>query len=246
MIAESLISEDVWSDAPEDPEEAFLFIAIAANRRLQSMRDDEGARGPFDYNAWRRQYIWELSAVADSLGIDGLPSPATATANSGTMADFDAYLARAITKIRVLHRADLRADSVALALQTKEDIRSHLEELRGKINNSNLSEKLRSALHKKVDAVEAEIDRSRSSLKPFWILAGAVAAAAPVTVGTLADLPDAVQTVNKVVEAVHSEKAAEDESERRKTSLSQIEQETRLQITDQSEKPEGKRGSQKR
>src|SRR5436305_2099772 len=119
MITESLISEEVWAEAPEDPEEAFLFIALAAYRRLRTLATDTEERGQFDYTSWRRQYIWELSSVADNLGIGGLPDPEIAVQNNDTMADFDARLARIVTGLRVIRRAALRTDSVALSYQTK-------------------------------------------------------------------------------------------------------------------------------
>lgn len=183
---------------------------------------------------WRQQYIQELSSIAEALGITGLPDPNSAVSTSGNMAIFDAALARVLTVIKVKNRDRLRADSVALSYQTKEDIRSHLKELRSIIDASNLSDKARNALYKKVDAVETELDRDRSSMRPFWLLAGAIVLATPDAVGTLADLPNAVDTVEKMVEAAHSEKVAETEAEVRRTSL-QIGQESPLQITDQSE-----------
>ncbi|WP_205480341.1 hypothetical protein [Sphingomonas arenae] len=221
----------VWAEAPEDPEEAFLHIALSAYERLKTLERDEAARGEHHFSAWRRQYIHELCTIADQFGIAGLPSVSQAeSANEG---NFDTLLARVITRIRAAKRLDLRADTVVLSMHTKADIRQHLEELRSKINSSNLSDDVRSALHKKVDAVEAELEHQRTSLRPLWVLSGALTAACAAVSGT-ADLPAAIKNFNEVLSIVHHEKATEELASRRLREGPLISNEPRLQITDQS------------
>lgn len=178
-----------------------------------------------------RQYIWEITSVAEELGISGLPAASQSAANGNSMAEFDSLLARILTKIRTARRADLKRDSVALSYQTKSDLRNHLEELRAKINASNLSDALKAALHKKVDAVEAELEKSRTSLRPMWLLAGALTVA-----GAIADVGGAVDTVEKIVSAVHQEKAAEAQQEQR-FQPPLLDHNPTLQITHQGEDP---------
>lgn len=242
MIAETLISDELWADAPEDPERAFLFISQGAYRRFKFIESHADEQGPYTAVDWRRQYVYEVATVAEQLGIPGLMDADTAVQNSNTISQFDAQLARVVTRLKAANRSDFRTDSVTLSFQTKQDIRSHLEELREKINQSNLSDTLRASLHKKVDAVEAELDKSRSSLTPFWALTGALAMAGCTAVGTLADLPDALKVADQIVGMVHSDRADE---ERAKDRLSQprIENKQALQLTHQ---PETDAGSQKR
>lgn len=235
MITASLISDSAWSEAPADSREAFLFLATTARGRLtELLQGDDAERGPYPAREWERQYVWELTSIANGLGIAGLPAPEHAQQSASTLAEFDAQLARIITSIKVDLRANLRTESVELAYATKADIRSELEKLRAMINTSNVAESLKAALHKKVDAVEAELDYKRSSLRPFWLLAGALAAAAPAAVGTLADLPGATQTVQNLLERVHQEKADEDQAELRKTQPPRITHEPVRQLEDKS------------
>ncbi|QDC36465.1 hypothetical protein [Sphingobium fuliginis] len=210
MITETLIADEIWAEAPADPNEAFLFIVLAARARLDSVEHDDQARSKYDLLQWRRQYIYELCAVAAELGIGGLPSAKDSVNTPEAMAKFDADMALVLTKIKASQRALLRSDSVKLPLVTKQGIRDDLEALRARVNSSNLSEEKKAALHKKIDAVEAELDNSRSSLRPLWLLAGAVAAAVPGAVGTLADLSPAIDTVNKIVARAHEAKAHEE------------------------------------
>lgn len=234
MISDTLISDEVWAEAPEDPQEAFLYIALSANRKLQELGLNEQLRGQHDYSSWRKQYIYEISSVAEQLGIQEIPSAAPSVQGSASMADFDAKLARVITKIKASNRHNLRADSVTLSYQTKQDIRSHLEELRAKINASNLSDTVRDALHKKVDAVEVELNKTRSGLRSFWVLAGAISAAGCMGIGALADADGALETINKVVELAHQDRAAEVQNDHRLTQPT-LRHENKLQITDQSQ-----------
>ncbi len=233
MITETLIREEVWRELPEDNQEAFLFIALAAHKRLTQLGDEPTERGTHDYNAWRRQYIAEVRAVAEELGINGLPALDVALSTDGSMEKFDTQLALVLTRIRAAKRSQFRADSVTLSYQTKDDIRQHLEELRAKINASNLSENIRASLHKKVDDVESELDLKRSSLRPLWILAGAISAVVVPVVGTLADLPGAVETAQKITGLAHNDKAKEEE-ETHRLSRPLLEDHAPLQITDQS------------
>jgi hypothetical protein len=230
MITETLIDDEVWANAPEDPQQAFLYIANAARARLDRIREGtEPEHDKFDSFDWRRQYAWELAAVASELGIGGIMPPETAQSSDDTMNSFDAQLAKALTVIKVRQRAELKSDSVQLPYSTKVDIRNQLESLRDQINRSNLSEAKKAALHRRVEAVEAELDKTRAGLGPLWALAGAVSCAA---INVAADLPDAISTVEAVVSMVHTEKATEDQENIRLLSPPP------LQITDQSVPPD--------
>lgn len=235
MITDSVISDDAWSDVPEDPQEAFLYLAAIAKKRIEHLRaGDDLVRAPHSLADWNRQYIYEMSAIGDQLGIDGLLDAPTAISSSATMADFDARLARAVTMIRVSIRSTLRRESVELSFSTKIDIRNKLDELRAMVNNSNLSSSNKESLHNKIDKVEAELEQKRSGLKPFWILAGAVGTALAPTAGFLADMPQALETINNVITAVHSQKADEDARERQRTEPPLLEYQDVRQITDQT------------
>lgn len=231
MITDTLIGDEVWAEAPEDPEEAFLFIALEANKKLKKLAIGDIDLGQHDYGDWRHQYIWEICALAGELGVSGLPQAHAAVQSNTSMASFDAALARIITTIKARRRSDFKADAVSLSYRTKDDIRRHLDKLRDCINKSNLSEVAKAGLHKKVDAVEEEVDKKRSSMRAFWILAGALAAATPTAVGALADLPEAMQTAKSMLDVLHSEKADEERRELERSGL--LDHAPALQLTHQ-------------
>ena len=203
MITATLIEDEIWAEAPSDPQEAFLFILDAARNKLLAINSGEIDPAPYSLFQWRSQYVNELHTVAEELGVKGLMPASSAAKSKDTMDLFDAQLARVVTKLKAANRELLRRESVALPLKTKEDLRSKLEELRAFVIQSNISDAAKQRLHDKIDLVEKELDKKRSDLKTFWVLAGAVGAVFGTSVSTLASLPQAVDTVNEVVEAVH-------------------------------------------
>ncbi|NYT39443.1 hypothetical protein HZY97_01625 [Sphingomonas sp. R-74633] len=234
MITASLIPEESWNDIPEDNREAFLFLAqIARTRLTEVLQGDDAARGPYTTKSWQRQYVWELTAIADELGIPGLPTAATAQQTTETLAEFDAQLARILTSIKIALRGSLRTESVTLSYTTKETIRSQIEELRSSVNRSNLSDSAKVSLHKKLDAVEAQLDQKRAGLRPFWILAGAIGTLPQIT-SFLADAPGAKKTIDSMMETVQIERKIEAEQEFRLCNPPALTHEPIKQITDQS------------
>ncbi|WP_416462757.1 hypothetical protein [Sphingomonas sp. VDB2] len=223
MITETLIDDDVWADAPENNQEAFLFVATRGRQKLDSIIaakaiGDALIGQPYGEDEWRDQYIHEISTLADSLGISGLHGLSQSIGSAINRQNFMASLARVLTRIKAERRAELRADSVRLSYQTKKTIRENLEELRAKVNASNLSDEVKAALHKKIDAVEAELDHQRSSLRPIWLLHGAIAlfSVMPPAVGMLNDAPGAIATMKAISHSVHQAKADEESLERAK------------------------------
>jgi hypothetical protein len=234
MIAETTITDDTWAEAPEDSEAAFLFITQRARARYQEMAASAGSdENVFSSAAWRQQYVHEVCAVAEQLGIDGLGDPDRAAATTDNMNEFDRRLARVLTLLKAKGRLDLREHTAKLTYSTKAAIRDDLEKLRMKVNASNLSDKEKAALHKRIAAVERELEATRFSMPSVWLLAGAIALHSPDLVGAASDLPGAIKTVESIVNAVHQDNRVEHRSNR---SFDQplLERASPKAITDQS------------
>jgi hypothetical protein len=209
MISESFIGEDVWSEAPDDPEEAFLFLVLAARAKLDAILSGQISIGRFSEVQWRTQYITELHSIAEELDVGPFSALGIYIGSNEKFDNFDIDLARIVTRLRARKRSVLKYDSVQLSIVTKSEIRKRIEFLRDFVNRSNLSEDAKSRLRGKIDAVEAELDNKRSSLSSFWVLAGAFSMSFPVAVSTLADLPQALETVSSIVDAVNQAKSDE-------------------------------------
>jgi len=233
MIAETLITDDTWAEAPAEPRPAFLFIALAARKRLDHLLNDETELGQkYGSLTWRQQYTSELSAIADTLGISGLPRPENLPRSAEGLAAFDAALARIVTTIRAENRLELRQDSVQLSFTSKEDIRQRLEELRATVNASNLSASLKEKLHQRIDAAEGELDNQRTNLRSFWRLAGSLALASQMSVSTAADMPAAEKNVASIVHALHEHKASEQAQQELMAGLPRLTHQPTKQIKD--------------
>lgn len=187
-----------------------MFFADRARENLEKiLNGDQAAAGRHHPNIWRRQFVHEVGSAAEEFGISGLLPADKAEQSEATLDIFNAQLARVMTRLRLKVRGKTRLDTAQLTFETKTTIRSSLDDVRDRINRSNLSEDAKAALHRRVDAVDQELDRNRSSLRPLWILAGALAAASPTAIGAAADLPGAVQTVQSAMQLAHADRAAE-------------------------------------
>lgn len=234
MITETLISEEVWAEAPSDSKEAFIYIVSNAQKALKKILEDDNGNGAWPHEKWRNQYIVEVVALSEELGIEGLPNATSAISTPGSKDAFDANLALVFTRIKASNRSIYQADSVALRTTTKQRIRSQIEILRDLINRSNLSDTLRESLHKKVNDVEKELDRRRSNLRPIWILAGSIGTVGALTISTLADLPAALESIEQITTLVNGDRASEENSRARLNEPDKIDFSEPLKITDQS------------
>lgn len=234
MITPTLIDDDVWAEAPEDPAKAFLFIATRARKKFEDVLADNKLQQAYDITSWRRQYIYELSSVAEELKVGGLVSAQNAVASSDNMNSFDASLARVLTAIRVRFRDEQRHESVQLPYLTKSDIREKLEAIRAAVNASNLSEEVKTRLHRRINAVESELDKSRSSLAPITVLAGSLMLYIAHGTSFMADAPDALGAIKSIVHEVGLTKNDEDRRHQELTSPPRLAHHVVKQIEDHS------------
>lgn len=234
MVDYTFIPSHLVSSLEGDDLDKFLTLAQVMRKAYANKRVTGPETGdPFTMLDWRVVYVNEMYEVATTLGINDLPAPSHALAGDAQFSNFEATLSRVITRLKLLRPQPHREESVALAAVTKETLRAHLEALRNQVNKSNLSESMKQALHNRIDAVEAELEKRRAALSPFWILAGAISLLPPA-VSTAADLPNALQTIQAVKDLVDNDKAAEsNEEERMGTSVKSITHVPQKQITDQ-------------
>lgn len=214
MIPYSLIPDSVYSTLPENADDKFRVLAEVATREYFERLSIPQDQSYFGEASWRAQYVHEVTEIASELGISGLISATNALQNNETLAAWQAQLARILTRIKLRQGQESQTETVALTLVTREKLRAHLEELRQKVNASNLSDALKFSLHAKIDAVEAELDKKRSRLAPFVVLSGTLTLFA-TSVGTLADLSDAVTNVKEAMTWVRQDKTDEIEEEQR-------------------------------
>lgn len=217
MIAATLVPDDALEVPFDEPEDRFLYIAQIARKNLEEAVNGS-ASGAYAKVNWNAQYVHELSEISDALGIVGLPEYASdSTLNSDQVATFDVALARVLTRIRIRRVQPAKHETVQLSITTKATISAELERLKALVNDSNLSDSLKKSLHKKIEAVESELDKKRSALHPLWILSGAMMMIGGVSdvTGTLADFRPAVELVTSISNSFEADKRNEIAEEHR-------------------------------
>lgn len=235
MLTDSLIDDEILADLPIDDDEAFLLIATSAREKLDAVLKDPKATAKYSPMTWRRTFIWEVSSAADKLGVEGLPTASFSEQSEGNMDAFNVTLSRIVTGIKLDMRAKLRSDAARLSHETKDTIRAALDKLREQVNGSNLSDKVKASLHRKIDAVEAELSLPRTAFGPLWTLVGAISLVATTGISTAADLPGALKTVQDALKLAHADHQAEVAHAERFAGSPRLPEEKRRLLTDQTD-----------
>lgn len=214
MIPYSLIPDDVYNNLPDDVDSKFRVLVERATREYYLRLSIPPEESRFTEVQWRAQYVNEVAEIARELDVTGLMSAEQAMSSKDHLASWQAQLARLLTRIKLRQGQISATETVALTIVTRDKLRVSLEELRAKVNASTLSEALKSSLHVKIDAVEAELDKQRSRLAPFLILTGTLTLFA-TSVGALADLSGAVTNAKEAMTWIKQDKADEIKEEQR-------------------------------
>jgi len=107
------------------------------------------------------------------------------------------------------------AHSVQLATATKAKIEGQLSILRGLIENSDMPATRRVKLIAQLDDFAAELNRPRLNYAAVAVVATAFLAGIQGVTSTLADAPNAYQTVGTILKWVGQDKVAEDKERER-------------------------------
>jgi len=206
----NLVSPEDYEGLPEDDELKFVALEGICRRNLNDMLSGDTHEN-FE-TLIRLQYMYTINAMADELGIRGI----SINVNSQKAADqFERFMLDVIgiiTKIRLRSRRDGDPNSVRLSTKTRALIQREIDKLRGIIEGADLAASKREALLKKLDELASEIDKNRVGFgKALAVMAFIMAGGASAT-SFLADAPNAVATITKLLGL---DKAAEDAEKER-------------------------------
>ena len=156
-----------YDNLPEDPQQAFLVIERVIRQNLYDRIRNWGEGSPavpyFDY-------INNVRAAADELGLSfldqyenlGFPN-ASEEAFRNFISDVDRYL----TRTRIAQGRRNRAYSVAFDAIAKKKIGHYLSQIRDVIDAADLDDRKKEALYARINALQTEIDRSRTRFEAF-------------------------------------------------------------------------------
>lgn len=120
------------------------------------------------------------------------------------MADLDFY----VTQLRLDDTSRRRRESVHLSAKAKDRIRTHITALRECIERSDLDDSKRTALLRRIEEFESELDKNRLNIFAVTLLVMNVLA---IPGGLASSYDVSVKLVTNVLQEVAKEKASEDE-----------------------------------
>jgi len=194
-----LISAEDYDNLPEEPDLKFVEIDRICRRNLTEMIS-EHTDGHFD-DMVRLQYMTTLAASAAELNIPGIEYPHGEEHPAMHISSFMLAVSGAVTRIRLRASGGAIPYSVRLGVRTKAQIQIKIQQLRTMIEEAEMLESKREALIEKLDELMAELDQTRLSFARTMKILAAVSIGVCAGTSFLADAPDALATITRLIGA---------------------------------------------
>jgi hypothetical protein len=158
-----MITDEEMKDLPEDPDEAFVFIASSARQHL-----DEALEGRAEDNSsmsFYRDYMTTVLAAAkvyEVSPIDQCSTPRVGDEHWNFYEQFMADVNLCVTELRLLNAKRNKKYSVRLDAPTKSKLHHLLAQMRETIVRLEISAVKKERLYAKIEALALEIDRDRT------------------------------------------------------------------------------------
>lgn len=207
------ITQEELDDAPEDSAMAFTQLVGHAQRRLSAHTatlDEDNQSYLIEEAQYRFMNIVIALAKAHKIEpFSGLEVPQYEKFNYELHRQFNADLDHYMTQLLVNNSIRGKRDSVLIPSEVKDKIRVYIHALKSAIDQADLTEAKRAALHNKLSEFEAELEKRRLNLMAVTRLAFVVLAVP----GSLWGSYDVVKKLTtNVMQVVGEAKAADDEN----------------------------------
>lgn len=158
------ITQDELDELPDDPRFAFLEFANHAQRRLSKKTQELGGteEGWEELQEARHGFMNVLIAAGKRFEIEPFVEMEVPTRDSFQGADYQQFktdLDHYTTQLVLDNSIRGRRETVLLTDKSKDRIRSHLVALRDCVSDSSLPDSKKSALKKRLDEFQADLDR---------------------------------------------------------------------------------------
>ena len=216
MAVQDFITSEEIEAAPEDPAMAFAELVGIAERRLSDLcKPHMGDQDGYDYiNEYRHGFENVVIGLARSFKIEPFASrdvPRLRDFGFHDYQEFRADLDHYLTQLLVDNTLRNRRNSVPIPPKDKDRIRGHLHALRQAVDEANLTDAKRSALHKRLSDFEAALDKPRLNLMEATMFAIAILGL-PGAVWSSAEVVG--KLTQNVLSIVAEAKQADDENRR--------------------------------
>jgi hypothetical protein len=207
----SLLEFEDYDRAPAEPHRKFAMLEQAARRKMNEIMENTQS-GDLSVEL-RNQYVALMIACASTLGIPGVTYP-EGEYRSEYQA-FSVIVQGVIAQIMLNEQLVSRVHSVQLATVTKTKIEGQISILRDLIENSDMPAKRREKLIMQLDEFAAELNRPRLNYAAVALIATTFLAGIQGVTSTLADAPNAYQTVGAILKWIGQDKDAEERERER-------------------------------
>lgn len=212
----NFVRQEDLDELDEDPRNAFMQLVNHAQRSLNERTkglDEQDQYQWRDIEDERHSFMNVILASAKRFEIEPFATMAVPRQNDFRSEDwrqFKSDLDHYITQLVLDNSTRSRADTVAILPKSKDAIRTYVRALRDCIENASMEDKKREALLKKLDALEVELEKRRTSMLSvariayhLWAVPGSMWAS--------------YEVANKLIANVmHTVAEAKDEEERNK------------------------------
>jgi hypothetical protein len=210
MSTYNFIPDDVFDRLPEDTGERFeALVDIARGQYKLAAANKQKA----DQDQVTIAFMSQIRVIAKELGLGNIRVATSTPVLPNEWTQFESDLVTLRTKRRLRKGGFNIEASVELSRVTKFRIEQEIEKLRDLVNSSELPAKKQKALNGKLDELLEELHRQRLSFTKLAAVAAAIAGVLGGTSATLANGPEAVATIGRILHWVGEEKAAEEEEQ---------------------------------
>jgi hypothetical protein len=210
----SLLEMDDYEGLPSEPHRKFAALEQITRRRMNQLMDQTES-GQLATEL-RTQYQTLMITAARALGIPGISWSEGEFRNEwDEYQSFMISVQGAVAKIMLNHELVGTTRSVRLATSTKAKIEGQLRILRSFVEESDMPSRRRERLVSQLDEFGAELSRPRLDYSAVALVATALLASVQGVTSTLADAPNAYQTVGTILKWIGQDKDAEDSERER-------------------------------
>nr|WP_087573317.1 hypothetical protein [Sphingomonas sp. CDS-1] len=209
MVEYELMTPEDYEALPEEPEEQFIAIErtcrINLNRLLPILERND---------AWSRQmlqlqYMTTVAAAAAELNIPEVRFPQGHDEPHLVFDEFLLQASGAVTRARLRKATRSRPFTVQLAARTRKAVELQINKLRTIIESADMPEPRRRALLRKLDELNTALNEPRTSFATVGVILATLASGVAIGTSFLADAPNAIMTIQRLVGADKDAEEAE-------------------------------------
>lgn len=216
MSVLNILTEEFLAELPDDPQMAFGMVLRRADEYLaKALRavDENESNSWYGYTTAQHTAMNTIIAVAKRYQIQPFASMVLPTRKRFESEHFDEFkvdLDHYAAQLLLDNSIRGKRDAIAMEEKTKDRLRQHVLAIKTLIDQAEMPEPRRAALHKKIADFEAALEKPRVNIAMLaQVLVGILAGAA--SVAQLTDSPTMQRLVATIMSTIGEAKAVDEE-----------------------------------